>query len=133
MELLGTPKTAYLLEASLETLHAESIEWLHDIDFWNEEMSFLFKIVRRSEMIVPLPPADIDALDREMIRISGEKLDTLKNDIHRHEQKLREVFSIFSAGDENQYRHTHRDLLQRIHDLQQEMRDFKKRVFTFIR
>jgi hypothetical protein len=40
MELLTSQKMEYLLDASLQALHAESLEWIQEIDFWKDEMIF---------------------------------------------------------------------------------------------
>jgi hypothetical protein len=133
MELLGNPKTAYLLEASLQTLHAESLEWLHEIDFWQEEMSFFFKILRRKELIHTLPPLDMEAIDREMIRITSMDLDAMKYAVQEHERMLKDVLNVVLAGEETRYRNEHRSLLQKMHSLEQVIRQFKKRVFDFIK
>ncbi|MBA3706528.1 MAG: hypothetical protein H0W84_11715 [Bacteroidetes bacterium] len=45
MELLANPKSKYLLDAGLEILHEQSIEWLNDIEFWHDEIAFFYSLV----------------------------------------------------------------------------------------
>jgi hypothetical protein len=47
MKLLSNPKTEYLLDASFEYLHNESLEWLNEMDFWRDEMAFFQKLLHK--------------------------------------------------------------------------------------
>jgi hypothetical protein len=133
MELLTSPKTEYLLQVSLESLHAESVEWLREIEFWQEEMSFIFRILRKKEVFKTLPPDQLEALDKEMINLMSYNIDKARAGVKQHERDLKEVLHAIVVGQEKRYRDSHRTLLIEVHRLYQLIRDFKKRTFDFIK
>lgn len=132
MELINAPKTEYLLDASLESLHAESREWLSDIDFWNEEMSFFYKLVHlREPHHLSFPSADLAGLEKELIRIAAD-LSEVKSAIEGHERTLRAVIQNTSLSEEQDYRERHRSLDMKVRRTHGLIRRFKKQVFAFI-
>lgn len=133
MELLTYPKTEYLLEASLESLHQESQEWLKEIAFWSDEMSFFFTLLHRKEVREVFPSKELVTLEKELIRIHGDKLDTARSLVQSHERTLASVLKTTSLQDEESYRNAHRKLLIEIYDLQSLIKNFKKAVFDFAR
>ena len=55
MELLTAVKEKYLLEASLQDLHQESLSWLNTVIFWEDENKFyknLLKVVYHTQLFV---------------------------------------------------------------------------------
>ena len=50
MELLTSPKSTYLLEAGLDVLHEQSIEWLNEIAFWRDETAFFYSLVAKKTL-----------------------------------------------------------------------------------
>lgn len=132
MQLLSNPKTDYLLEASLESLHAESLEWLNEIAFWSDEMAFFYKLLRKSQSLKAYPSAELAAVDLELVSLTSDKVDKLRNDVLRHERELSAVIRSISTGEEERYRETHRKLLMEIYDTHLQIRAFKKEVFSFV-
>jgi hypothetical protein len=133
MQLLTNPKTDYLLEASLESLHAESLEWLKEIDFWSDEMAFFYKLLRKSQAAKAYPTAELASVEMELVTLTSDKVDKLRSDVLRHERELSAVIRSISSGDEEHYRETHRKLLMDIYETLQEIRAFKKEVFSFVK
>jgi len=131
MELLTYPKSEYLLEASLESLHQESQEWLNEIEFWADEMAFFFTLLHKKEVRETFPSEELADLEKELIRIHGDRLDTIKSSVQRHERILAAVLKTTSLQEEESYRTTHRQLLMEIYALQLLVRNFKKTVFSF--
>ncbi|WP_276370757.1 hypothetical protein [Chryseolinea sp. H1M3-3] len=133
MELLTYPKTEYLLDASLESLHAESLTWLSEISFWTDEMAFYYKLLHKKELVETCPPLDLAFLEKDLIKIYGEKLDKVRLEIKSHERALASVIKSTSLQEEENFREAHRRLLMEIYEIQMLIRIFKKRVFEFIK
>ncbi|CAN5186394.1 hypothetical protein BH23BAC2_BH23BAC2_01620 [soil metagenome] len=132
MELLANPKTEYLLQASLTTLHVESQEWLKEIEFWRDELAFFYKLLREKESIEDFPKEALVAMQKELVRIDSEKLEVMKNQVHSHENSLAALLKTTSLQDEELYRETHRKLLIEIYEVQRLIRIYKKELFSFI-
>jgi hypothetical protein len=132
MELLANPKTEYLLQASLKSLHVESQEWLKEIEFWRDELAFFYKLLREKESIEDFPKEALVAIQKELIRIDSEKLEVIKNQVQSHENSLSALLKATSMQDEELYRETHRKLLIEIYEVQSLIRIYKKELFSFI-
>lgn len=130
MELLTPQKTAYLLDASLQTLHTESLEWMQEIDFWKEEVIFFYKLIHKKESTKAFPTKELAAMEKEMIRINSDELDKIKDTVQQHERSLVAVLKMTSLRDEEGYRKEHRRLLKEIYAIQALIRAFKKDVFS---
>ena len=133
MELLMNPKTDYLLEASLESLHVESMEWLKEIDFWSDEMAFFYRLLRSNQSNKAFPTAELAAVEMELVSLTSESVDKLKNDVQNHERSLATIIRNTSISEEERYRETHRKLLMDIHDTHKLIRAFKREVFSFVK
>ncbi len=132
MELLMEPKTEYLLDASLGSLHVESQGWLREIDFWGDEMSFFYKLLKRNGAAKDFPEAKLAAIEKELVSINSDKIGKLRREIQAHEQLLAKMLKTASLLDEESYRETHRKLLMDIYSIHLVIRSFKKEVFSFI-
>jgi hypothetical protein len=133
MELISSPKTEYLLEASLATLHTESREWMSEINFWSEEMSCFYKLLRKNVSSFTFPPKELAEIEREMIRINSGDLMRVKSLVERHEKELAAVMKNTSMIEEGEYRDRHRALVSDLYALQLDIRKFKKAVFALIK
>ncbi len=132
MELLFSPRMEYLLDASLETLHSESLEWLKEIGFWQDEMAFFYKLLHKKESKESFPSEELAALEKKLVGITGDKLDKTMNEVQNHERFLASLMRTTSFHEEENYRQAHRRLLQDIYDIHALIRDFKKDVFVFV-
>ena len=132
MELLMYPKTDYLLNTSLESLHAESREWLREIDFWKDEMAFFYNLIHEKSKGKAFPQAEAAAFERELLEVNTNKLDSLRNQVRSHEQALSTLFTATVLQEEEKYRETHRKLLQEMYDCHLVIRNFKKNIFSYI-
>lgn len=131
MELLVHPKPEYLLDASLESLHAESTDWLNEIDFWRDEMAFFYKLLHRKETRDAFPSETLAAMEKELVSITGDKLDQLRDHVIRHERSLADLLRTTSLLQEEGYRETHRWLHRDMSALNVMIRAFKKNVYSF--
>jgi hypothetical protein len=133
MEMISGPKTEYLLDASLATLHAESREWLSELNFWNEEMSCFYKLLHKNATSSGFPTSELADLEKEMIRITSEDLIRVKNEVETHERTLGAIMKNTSFGEQRQYRERHKMILDDIYALQLAIRRFKKSVFALVK
>lgn len=132
MELLGYGKTDYLLDASLGTLHNESVAWLKELDFLEDEMAFFYKLLHNEKFSNAFPSAEVAEIDKALVKLNAENLDKVKDAVENHERQLAVVFKSALPGEEQVYRESHRRLLIDMHNLDEEFRSFKKKVFSFI-
>ena len=132
MEWITNSKSEDLVGASLETLHAQSREWLNEIDFWSEEMTFFYNLIHRSEPRIFFPTAGLADLERRLITLTSDHLTKLKIDIENHERVLAAMVKNISLEEEREYRERHRGLVGEMYELDEVIRKFKKTVFSFV-
>lgn len=132
MELLSHPRTDYLLDATLESLHKESIAWLKELHFWADEISFFYKILHNHKLSNAFPSADMAEIDKALVKLNGEGVEKVRNDLSRHERQLAAIFKFSSFAEEQSYRDSHRKLLGDMQDLLSNIRISKQKVFSFV-
>lgn len=131
MELLTRLKTEYLLDVPLEALHAETLAWLNELGFWVDEMSFFYKLIHHDKFSSAFPSEQVADIEKELISLKSEKLDRLRAGIASHERLLASLFNPPSSADDQTYRDNHRRLHTDMFILQEEIRRFKQRIFSF--
>lgn len=129
MELIDNVKTEYLIDASLDSLHAESRVWISQIEFWNEEMSFFYKLIHLKEKRPSFPSAELASLDKQLIKLV-ENLSQVKSDVQQHERTLSVAIRNISMEEEQEYRERHRSLLLPMHGIRDLIRVFKRTAFS---
>lgn len=132
MELLTQPKTEYLLDASLESLHVESLEWLKEIDFWSDEIAFFYKLLKRTNAAKDYPGTELAIMEKKLISVNSDKVSKVRSDIYQHERALAGVLKSAYLLEEDRYREKHRQLLMDIYSIHTVIRSLKKEVFSFI-
>jgi hypothetical protein len=131
MELLTFPKNEYLLDASLEDLHSQSQEWIKEIDFWNDEISFFYKLLHKKETNNVFPARELAEIEKTLIRINSEDMLRLRDEVLNHERLLSTLIRSTSLSEEQVYREAHRRLYRDMYKLNDLIRSFKKSVFSF--
>ena len=129
---LSYPKTGYLLDATLESLHQESVAWLEELDFWADELSFFYKLLHSHRLSVAFPSAEMAEIDKVLVGLSAENVESLRIRIRSHERQLADLFKPASLDEEQSYRATHRMLYADIYQLHSDIRTFKKKLFSFL-
>jgi hypothetical protein len=132
MELLTSPKIEYLLDASLESLHQESQEWLKEIAFWSDELAFFYRLVQEKEAKRSFPSDELARIEKELVRLSAEQLEKVNAGVLSHEKLLSVVTRSHSINEERVYREAHRRLLMEVFKLYADIRAFKKSVIKFM-
>jgi len=131
MELLSYPNTKYLLEASTDSLQAESLEWLKEIDFWKDEMTFFYKLVHTRKAFTAFPTEELAFLDKELIRINSDKLDKLRKEVQDHEQLLATIIKTPTLMEKEKYSEAHHNILMELFAVSELIKDLKRTVFSF--
>lgn len=131
MELLTFPKNEYLLDASLEDLHAQSQAWMKEIDFWNDEIAFFYKLLRKKEVKDVFPARELAEIEKTLIRINSDDMLRLRDEVLNHERLLSTLIRSTSLDEEQVYREAHRRLYRDMYKLSELIRSFKKSVFSF--
>lgn len=132
MELLTHAKTEYWLDVPLTVLHAESLDWLKELGFWADEMSFFYALLHEKKISHSFPSQDVATIDKDLVKLNGEKLDRVRRDVESHERLLASLFKAPAASDDQTYRDTHRKLKGNMLDLSEDVRAFKQRIFYFV-
>lgn len=132
MELLTNPGTEYLLSASLGQLHRESQEWIKEVDFWKDEMSFFYKVLHSKISSKSFPGEALASMEKKLVQINADILDKMTDALRSHEQSLAVVVKTTSLQDEESYREKHKSLLTQMRDAYQLIRSLKKDVFSFM-
>lgn len=131
MELLESAKTGFLLEAPLEILHEESMEWLEEIEFWKDEVAFFYKLMITKGERKP-PTKSLLSIQNQIIYFSSEKLDDLKLEIQTHERFLSRMMKAIRQ-DEGAYRSKHRILSKNVSEFEKQFKEMKKKVFLLVK
>lgn len=133
MELLTSPKTNYLLEAGLDVLHEQSNEWLNEVAFWRDEAAFLYSLVltKTLKSVSLNSKNNLEKIEKELISITGDELDTLQKFVEEHEKFLNYLIQCDEKNQEN-YREKHRKLTETFDQFEKRFRSLKKEVFALV-
>ena len=133
METLLAAKTSYMLEAGIDVLHRESLEWLEEIAFWRDETAFFSAlIITKTKKQVPIDAKDpLRSVENHLVHVGINKLEDLEKQVTLHEHNLAYVLEQ-KFPDENIYREKHRDIAKKIHAFEAEYKDMKKKVFALV-
>ena len=131
MELLGYPKTEYLLDASLNDLHKEALTWTKELEFCKDEMVFFYNLVHKQEIIKNIPSEELAIIEKELIHLYSETLNSTLTALRGHEKTLSNLLKENVFQNEKDYRETHRDLRSQICDVDKVIKNFKRKVFLF--
>ncbi len=133
MELLSQPKTVYLLEAGLEVQHAQSHEWLNEIEFWRDELAFFYAlIVKKTLKSLPIDAKNlIEKIETELILLGSSDLDELQKDIEHHEVFLNDLLESKYLKEEN-YRIQHEQLMLKVYHFERRFKELKRDIFKLV-
>jgi hypothetical protein len=134
MELLTSSKKTYLLEAGIEILHEQSIEWLNEIAFWREEIAFFYAIIiKKTHLSVPMHSKDaISLIENELDIISGGSLEKLQSEVEAHEKALFKFLND-KTGTEREYRDAHKKLTHEFENFEKKLKLIKRDIFGLMK
>lgn len=130
MALLLSPKTEYLLEASLEVLHEQSLEYLNEIAFMKKEISFFNKLLNKNAGR-QFPTDQSTAISKQMVTFIDKALNALNKKLMEHERWLADIMKTNTLGRQQSYREVHRDLTKEMVECREKFIRLKKKVFSF--
>lgn len=126
------PKVKYLLDAGLDTLHFETVEWLEDVRFWCDEMRIFSDMVDHKIAHNNLEDQIHKDLQLNLhTMLHRLSLGTLQ-DLEGHERYLSGLFELDDTSEDNVYRNTHKKFAQQMIHLKNDIRALKKRTFDFL-
>lgn len=130
MKQIESIKSTFLLEAPLEVLHSESLEWLEEIEFWKDECAFFYSLILGESKQHPsaFKTKEAKGIEKHLIYVSSEKLDDLKLEVVAHEKFLARIMGNIKL-DEQLYRLRHRTITEKIHEFEREYKEMKKKIF----
>jgi hypothetical protein len=125
------PKSDYLYTASFQELYLLTERWLLDMDFYRDELNFLYKLVDKYFMLL-LQDEDISAVQTLIKHIDATKrehfqLDSSMQDHLKHIGVMAE--NPFSQ-DEQQFRDEHAMLEKEMEEFIVDFKQTKKEVFA---
>lgn len=129
-KLLAPAKSTYLLEAPLEILHEESLEWLEEIEFWKDETAFFYAlIIKRTKDSAVWTTKQAKEVERHLVYVSAERLDDLRLEVKNHEKFLNRILNNSQLSEEY-YRIRHKEITEKMQNFEWEYRSMKKKIFT---
>lgn len=124
----------YLSRPSLDALHQDAKEWLSDLAFWNDEITFFTKLIRKS--FLPLMTKEglplVSTIQNEIAELQTSELKELKDSVEGHETRLAEFLKSPAPQKEadERYRRQHRRLEIKIREMTLKIRGLKQQLFS---
>lgn len=131
MEALISPKTEYLLQGGLEVLHEQSYEWLSEVDFIKEEISFFNTLLKKKD-VTDFPTEQLAALSKKLTSFNSD-LTVLHNKIIEHERWLADMIKTNTLGRQESYRKVHREVMEDVKKRYADFVQLKKDIFSFVK
>ncbi|TAL63283.1 MAG: hypothetical protein EPN85_00505 [Bacteroidetes bacterium] len=130
MKYITSPKSSFLLEAPLEVLHSESLEWLEEIEFLKDETAFFYALIVKKTKQDPsvFKIKEAKDVEKHLIYVSAEKIDDLKMEVQAHERFLARLLDNPKLN-EQLYRSRHKVITEKIHSFEYEFKKMKRKVF----
>ena len=127
--IISNPKTELLLGASLTVLHQESREWLDTVDFWRDEVKFFATILDKREV----KKSEYGRMLNHLDKVHENLFDYLTEDIKRHENLLARLERGEKGISDGEYREEHRRLHGSMVLFENDIKEFKKMVFGYVK
>lgn len=128
---METASNTALLEAPLNALHEQSIEWLEEIEFWRDEVAFFYTlIIEKTKAGLPsMKGPEARAAEKKLIHISTQSLDELKQEVTGHEKFLARIVEHANL-DQKLYRDRHQQITTQFTAFEKEFRSLKREIFA---
>jgi hypothetical protein len=127
-------KNKYLHKADLNELHADTIEWLSDLEFCKTELSFLFKLLDKYFLRVRGDEKlnELFILESRVKSFRTEILKDLFEEINNHEKHLASLDENMFTNDEQSIRDEHEKYTLSIKAFMGSVKKVKKYLFDFV-
>ena len=129
MKYLTSSKSTFLLEAPLEVLHSESLEWLEEVEFWKDESAFFYALIIGKTKENPVfETTEAKDIESHLVYLFAEKLDDFKMEVKGHEKFLAKLLESAKMN-EQLYRTRHQTISEKMHNFEKEFKEMKKKIF----
>lgn len=124
----------YLLQASLNQLHVESIEWESEIKMLLIDADFFDKMLAKSALMVASDEVYYEIHDKKKgITQFLKKLEILSERIKLHEHTLANIIDKEAPHGEQQYRKTHIELNNELYIFLKNYKQLKETIYSILR
>lgn len=131
MKWLSSQKTEYMLQASFDVLFEETREWLDEITFIKEEISFYHALLSRHENAKPAPAAA--ALSARLVKLRADLNGNFMRSLVAHSNELADMMRTFTMGCHEPYRNAHLELGEEVNRLRLVFKDIKHDIFHYLK
>jgi hypothetical protein len=134
MKQISHSQKNYLIEAPLEVLHEQSMEWLEEIEFWKDEIAFFYKLLGLEAKTNPasLKSENAKIVETQIIHISAQELDELKTETESHEKFLSRIMDDPKLNDQL-YKNRHRIIFEKYTSLERRIKELKQKLFQLVK
>jgi hypothetical protein len=134
MNTLKPAPTDYLLESGLESLHEQSMEWISDIAFWRDELTYLYALeVKKTLKKVPIHAKNkLAHIESELLKLSSGDIDKLYDEVVIHERFLNKLLES-RKEDEASYREKHIQITNKVADFFLRFKTLKREIFEIVK
>lgn len=123
----------YILQPSLLDMHHQSLDWLSTTLFWKRELAFFQKLLDQyaSFFTSTDDKKKIDHFQNLIMYYSAELIDSLRDRLHEHENRLAESLKKLNEAD-TEYYTQHQSLMEELTGFDEHFIKFKNDFFAFI-
>lgn len=131
MKLLTTPTEKVLLEQALEALHQQCRSWINQIDLWDDEKKFFNDLI--GNKLFQTSEKEKEEIAEMLRGITGEESEKMKRELLKHETHLYALLGAEDREEESNYREQHKQLGEKILQLDNKFRSAKRSVFALFK
>lgn len=134
MDQIALDNIEFLAERSIEDLHYTSRQWLFNIEFWRQELSFfqglLDNQVDKAKTVEQ--KKQIDHFQHLITYYQGELLDEFHQKTRRHEKNMRAMLSGDGTAVDAAFREKHNILFDQIVSFDNQFKQHKLDFYDFM-
>ncbi|MCG2459335.1 hypothetical protein K8352_01080 [Flavobacteriaceae bacterium F89] len=126
-------KTKQILEPSLVSLHIETKNWIEDIHFYFDELTFLNDLIRKKIGSTTYRDQEHKDLYRNVDDMLKKLYGELLSELNAHEAYLSDLMDLKQNVNDEDYRSRHEAIERKLYALEQGLRNLKKSLFKYVR
>lgn len=132
METSTLEKSEFLLKDNLEDMYDQCKQWLSETEFWSDELKFLNDLFTQyfSDMTTAHKLGELDSI-KKTLALSSTKVKEIHQKISKQEEQVFELIENAFSHDEQAFRDSHDVLGKELDTLHSEIRELKKKIFSF--
>jgi len=128
-------KAKYVEWLNAEVMHENSIEWLSELRFINDELLFFDDLIK-SYTLQLIDSKHFNETKKviDKLEVSRKKTNNLIRVIKTHEKKLKiMVDGINQTTEEKDYKNEHREIIIKVNEFLKKQKNLKKEFFSLIK